>query len=72
MATEGHRPERRKPDGLTSLNKASGTGGISSRVPVEITKYLEIEEGDRLAWWKEIDPRTKDKIVIVKRVRVKL
>lgn len=71
MTVESRRSEGRRPDGQTSVSKASSSGGTSAVVPVEVSRYLGLEPGDKLAWWNEVDPRTKEKITIVKRVRIR-
>ena len=55
---------------IRAVVKASGTGGLSVRIPPSDIDYLELKQKDYLAIYQDIDPRTKEKILIMKKVKV--
>lgn len=55
---------------VRAVNRADGHSGLTVRIPPDSIDYLEIEFGDRVAIYHEVDPRTKDKVLIIKKVKL--
>jgi len=55
---------------IRAVVKASGSGGLSVRIPPSDIDYLQIKQGDYLVIYQEVDPRTKERILISKKVKV--
>jgi hypothetical protein len=55
---------------IRTVVKASGSGGLSVRIPPEDIDYLQIEQGDYLVFYQDVNPRTKERILITKKIKV--
>lgn len=66
---ERKRESRERKFEYSVIGKAGGSGGKSLRLKSGFAEYLELTLGDYVVVFKDIDPKTKEKVLVVKKAK---